>query len=268
MKIKNCFFKIAFLSTILIFCSALLNFRAADSLPDPTSSFYINDFAEILNQDTKQYILNNSKALDDSTSAQVVVTTVTSLNGTDIDDYALNLFRKWGIGNKTKNNGLLILLALNERKVKIKAGYGLEGAINDSKAGRFLDEYAVPYFKSDNWDQGIKTLYSALVSEVYKEYGKDMPESVSEVITTHNETYESSQVSTIIGFIIIALIVLFGGIFPLFLRRKNRNGRFVDDDSTGGFWGGFGGGNFGGGGFGGFSGGGGSAGGGGASRGF
>ncbi len=267
MKLRSSFLKIGFFSTILFFCGALLSFNA---MPEPTSSFYINDFANVLDQDTEDYILNNSKVLNEKTSAQVVVTTVQSLENMDVNDYATNLFRKWGIGDKDKSNGLLILLAPNERKVRIEVGYGLEGKINDAKAGRFLDEYAVPYFKNDNWNQGIKTLYSALISEVYSEYNMEMPEDVSNVISNHNETYESSQVGTITGFIIIALMIVFGGILPWIFRKKNRKGPFMNI-GPGGFWGGFfGGGGFGSDGFGGggFSGGGGSSGGGGASRGF
>jgi uncharacterized protein len=265
LKFKNRFFKITFLSAILIFCGALVNFRADINLPGATDEFYVNDFANVLSQETKQYILNNSNALDKKTSAQIVVATVDSLEGTDVENYAISLFRKWGIGDKEKDNGVLILLAPSERKARIEVGYGLEGKINDAKAGRFLDEYAVPYFKNDNWDQGIKTLYSALVSEVYSEYDMDMPEDVSNVIASHNETYESSQVSTVIGLIVIAIIVVFGGILPFIIRRKNHKGPFIDDN-PGGFWGM--GGDFGSDGFGGFSGGGGSSGGGGASRGF
>ncbi len=263
MKVKNCLIRTAFLSMILVFCGALLSFNAA---PEPTNLFYINDFANVLDQDIKDYILDNSNALEEKTSAQVVVVTVKSLEDMNVNDYAINLFRKWGIGSKDKDNGLLILLAPNERKVKIEVGYGLEGKINDAKAGRFLDEYAVPYFKNDNWNQGIKTLYSALISQVYSEYNMNMPEDVSNVISSHNETYENTQVGTIIGFVIIALMIVFGGILPWIFRRKNRGGPF-SNDGFGGFWG-FGGGSSGGGGFGGFSGGGGSSGGGGASRGF
>ncbi len=260
MKVKNSFFKIIFLSTVFIFLGMLFSFKA---MPNATNSFYIDDFANVLSQDTEDYILNNSAALAEKTSAQVVVATVDSLGSTNIDDYALNLFRKWGIGDKSKNNGLLILLAPNERKVKIEVGYGLEGRINDAKAGRFLDEYAVPYFKNDNWDAGIKTLYSALISEVYSEYNVEMPKDVASVISTHKETYESGQIGTIVGFIIVALIIAFGGILPWILRRRGFGGPFI-----GGGFSGFGKGDSDFGGFGGFGGGGGSSGGGGASRGF
>ena len=234
----------------------------------PTKDFYVNDFANVLNKETKSYILNNSVALYDKTKAQVVVATVDSLEGKDVTDYSLELFRNWGIGEKNLNNGLLILLSVGDRQVRIEVGDGLEGQINDSKAGRFLDEYGIPFFKNDEWDTGIKTLYSSLISEVYTEYDIEMPEEVSAVVENFDEISEDSKVSMLMGFVLIALILVFGGILPFIFRKKYHS--IYDDDTpythnTPTFFGGFGGSSGSGGGF---SGGGGSASGGGASRGF
>lgn len=236
----------------------------------PTKDFYVNDFANVLNQETKSYILNNSVALADKTKAQVVVVTIESLDGKDVADYSLELFRNWGIGEKNLNNGLLILLSVGDRQVRIEVGDGLEGRINDSKAGRFLDEYGVPFFKNNEWDTGIKTLYSSLISEVYTEYNIGMPEEVSAVVANFDEISEDSKVSMLMGFVLVALILVFGGILPFIFRKKHHSVYSNDDDNTPinntpTFFGGFGD-NSGSGG--GFSGGGGSASGGGASRGF
>ena len=235
----------------------------------PTKDFYVNDFANVLNQETKSYILNNSVTLFDKTKAQVVVTTVDSLEGKDVNDYSLELFRNWGIGEKNINNGLLILLSVGDRQVRIEVGDGLEGRINDSKAGRFLDEYGIPFFKNNEWDTGIKTLYSSLISEVYTEYDIEMPEEVSDIVENFDEISEDSKVSMLMGFVLVALILVFGGILP-FIFRKRRYSIYDDNDTPyinnpPTFFGGFGGSSGSGGGF---SGGGGSASGGGASRGF
>lgn len=238
----------------------------------PTSEFYINDFANVLSSETKKYILDNSATLCEKTKAQVVVVTVNSLDGKDLDDFSLELFRDWKIGDKDLNNGLLILLSINDRKVKVEVGNGLEGRINDSKAGRFLDEYSVPFFKNDDWDTGIKNLYSALMSEVYSEYNLEMPTEVSSVVSQCQDAAEESNDGVALGIAVLILVVIFGGIVPFFRRKRHPelidDNDFNDNNFGGGFWGGFGGGNDSGGGFGGFSGGGGSAGGGGASRSF
>lgn len=267
MNKKRCFLRLFLTSFLFVMCGA---FFCVGALPAHTDEFYVNDFVRILSQDTKTYIVDHSRALDNSTSAQVVVAVVESLEDKDVNDYALDLFRKWGIGAKGKDNGLLILLAPNERKISVEVGYGLEGKINDSKAGRFIDEYAVPYFKNDKWDEGVKMLYTALISEVYSEYGMERPEEVSSALSGYSQTYENSESSIIMAFIIFALIFVFGGILPWIFRKKRfKSNHYNDHDDFGGF-GGFGGGSWGsgGGGFGGFGGGGGSSGGGGASRGF
>lgn len=275
MQNSKVFFRILLTVFMLTFSSSF--FTADASVPQPSDSFYINDFADVINPESEEYILSNSVTLADKTGAQLVVATVESLEGRDVDSYALDMFREWKIGGSKDNNGVLILLAPNERGIRIEVGYGLEGRINDSKAGRFIDEYAIPRFKNDNWDEGILSLYLAVLSEIYSEYGVEIPENVSDKVMAYNEDRNDTHMSTIIGIIIVAVIVLFGGILPFVLRRRRRFGRgFHDGDdwndwdnwnSGGGGFGGFGG--FGGGDSGGsFGGFGGSSGGGGASRNF
>ena len=259
MKINKRIFNVLSIGCGLIFLSLISVVNAI--IPQHTENFYVNDFAEVISSEDEKYIFENSKVLADKTTAQVVVTTVRSLDGRDINDYATDMFRQWGIGDKEKNNGLLILLAPNERKVRVEVGYGLEGKINDSKAGRFMDEYAVPCFKNDDWDGGITALYSAIVSEIYSEYGLEMPENISDKILAYNETREDSHMGTVVGIIIVAVVILFGGILPFFVNKKKHLLDKGNDDWDD--FGGFGGFDSGGESFGGFGG---SSGGGGASR--
>lgn len=277
MQNSKVFFRMLLTTFMLTFSSSF--FTADASVPQPSDSFYINDFANVIYPENEEYILSNSKTLADKTGAQLVVATVESLEGRDVDSYALDMFREWKIGGSKDNNGVLILLAPNERKVRIEVGYGLEGRINDSKAGRFIDEYAVPRFKNDNWDEGILSLYLAVLSEIYSEYGVEIPENVSDKVMAYNEDRNDTHMSTIISIIIVSIVVLFGGILPFVLRRKRRFGRKFHDwddwddwdnwNSGGGNSGGFGGfGGFGGDSGGSFGGFGGSSGGGGASRSF
>ena len=240
----------------------LLAYACVFAKLSPTSEFYVNDFAGVLSGETKKYIVDNSAALCEKTKAQIVVVTVKSLEGKSVADYSLELFRSWGIGDKKLNNGLLVLLATEDREVKIQVGYGLEGRVNDSKAGRFLDQYGVPYFKNNDWDAGIKALYSALLREVYVEYNLDVPEQVESVIEELPNPQNDSRITAAVVIILVIGICIY-----VSFSKKHWSGR--TDYYGGGFWGGYGGFSGGsGGGFGGFSGGGGSTGGGGASRSF
>ncbi|MGI6776592.1 MAG: TPM domain-containing protein [Acetivibrionales bacterium] len=229
--------------------------------PEPTSGFFVNDFANVLDADTEKYIQETGIALLQKTTSQVVVVTLDSLGDEPLEDYALNLFRSWEIGDKEKDNGVLILLSVGDRASRIEVGYGLEGALPDGKTGRIQDDYMIPWFREGDYSQGIKNGYTVIVSEIYKEYGieSETEHVVPSVPSTEpGSAEEDSSLRTII-LVVIGIIVLivdwifFGGAITRFVLLVLLSGRR----------GGRGGGGFGGGGF---RGGGGSTGGGGSSR--
>ncbi len=94
-------------------------------------------------------------ALDDSTSNQIAIVLIKTLNDYPIEDYSVKLFRSWGIGNKKTNNGVLIIAAIDDHKVRIEVGYGLEGAIPDITANSIIEDDIVPAFKEENYYQGL-----------------------------------------------------------------------------------------------------------------
>lgn len=120
------------------------------------------------------YIINVNKKLYNQTGAQIVVVTIPSLEENSLEEYANQLFNKFGIGDKTKNNGVLLLLSLKERQFRIEVGYGLEGILTDGKTGRIQDEYIIPYLKNNNWNQGIKNGFNAILKIVADEYNIDV----------------------------------------------------------------------------------------------
>lgn len=239
-----------------------------------TDEFYVSDGANVLSEETKKFILSYSNDLCLKTQAQIVVVSVKDMGGKNERDYAIELARSLKIGGKD-DNGILIFLALSERKIDVEVGYGLEGAIPDSKAGRLIDNYALPYFKEDDFDNGILNLYKSILKEVYSEYDLEVPEEVASGLE-QNASDEVSLGVIIIFLILIAVTVI---IMIIFFSGSGKNGQDNNHgDSVGGFLGGYyagsrfgsgkSSGNFGSGGFGSSRGGGGSFGGGGASRGF
>lgn len=140
-------------------------------IPSATKEFYVNDYAGIFSDTWKEELCKAGEQLHDDTTAQLVVLTVDTTDGEDISDYAVETGRKWGIGSKDKNNGVLIVLSVSDRKVWVSVGYGLEGRLPDSKTGRLLDEYAVPSYKEDQFEKGTVELYYALLNEIREEYG-------------------------------------------------------------------------------------------------
>lgn len=169
------------LCTLLILClllPLLTLSAAARDIPNPTPRFYVNDFANLLDAETKDHIVSTNVQLYKQTGAQVVVVTLPSLEGDNLEEYATALFRQYGIGSQEKNNGVLLLLALEDRAFRIEVGYGLEGALNDAKTGRIQDDYIIPYLKDDKWNEGIRNGFDAIIQEVNAEYDAGLSDVV------------------------------------------------------------------------------------------
>ncbi|MDD4569666.1 MAG: TPM domain-containing protein [Tepidanaerobacteraceae bacterium] len=238
--------------------------------PKPSENLYVFDYANLIDDSDEQEMRKIAKVLDDKTKAQIVVVTVNDLSGMELEDYSLKVLRNWGIGDKEKNSGLLILvnkesLVNNKRgRIRIEVGYGLEGVINDGKAGSILDNFALPAFDVGEYSKGIKDSFMVISSEVAKEYGLDL-ESAELANLQDYSIKDDNDISlgNLLGIIIFIIIVLSlrrkGG--RRNYRRSPFNGPFFGPFGGGGGFGGFGGGSggFGGGGFGGGSGGGGGA---------
>lgn len=247
------------------------NVLAQKSIPKPNPMRLVNDNANVLNAYDVAVLEKKLIAFDDSTSNQIVVLTVHSLNGEIIEDVAVKTFREWGIGNKKTNNGILLLIAVNDRKVRIEVGYGLEGAIPDVIAKDIINNDIKPAFRQGNYLGGINKAVDNLTKAAAGEY---------KVKRSKKGKRDSSGGGSILGFVIILIVVFIilgasgggrgGGrrgridatdlILPMLFSGLGRGG-----NSGGGSWGG-GGWSGGGGGFGGFGGG--SSGGGGASGGW
>ena len=138
--------------------------------PSASSGIYVQDYAGVLSAPARSYLQNLGRQLEQKTTAQLVVVTVKSLNGAPLEDYSLKLLRDWGIGQKEKNNGVLLLVSTGDRKSRVEVGYGLEGALTDSLTGQIQDQYMIPYFRKGTYEPGIAYGYEALALRIAKEY--------------------------------------------------------------------------------------------------
>lgn len=237
-----------FVTTLLFFCS--LSVLALD-VPNPPKNGYVLDQTQTLTKEEIYTMNRMGLELQKKTKAQIAVLLIPTLEGEDVSDYANRVFRTWGIGDKEKNNGVLFLIALKDKQMRIEVGYGLEGAINDGKAGEILDQHAIPYFQKGKFGPGVMETYKVLVGEVSKEYGVSIDGS-----RTHakQDSIELSPFQLLlIGVGILALIIVdmtfFGGAITqsiLWILASGRGGG--SGRSGGGGFGGFGGGSSGGGG--------------------
>ena len=179
-----------------------------------TNAFYVNDYANILSSDTEEYIMNMNIELQKKTGAQIVVVTVSSLEGQSIEEYATELFRQFGIGDKNKNNGVLLLCSTGDRLFRIEVGYGLEGRLTDGKTGRIQDNYIIPYLKNNNYDYGIRNGFTAILNEVASEYGVTI--SGADKLNDISELKKKIQ----IYLSVFMALSLTGMLINFFIRKK------------------------------------------------
>ena len=118
---------------------------AVPNYPKPVG--YVNDFANIMSAETKQQTETRLRDYREKTSIEVAVVTVLSLEGETVEDYTLGLAQSWGVGDKKKDNGVVLLVAPNERKMRIEVGYGMESDLTDVQSGRIIRDIIIPYFK-------------------------------------------------------------------------------------------------------------------------
>ncbi len=227
---------------------------SAQNIPNkPNPPRLVNDFTNTLTADQQQALEKKLVTFDDSTSTQIAVVIVETLDGADISDYALQVGRSWGVGGANYNNGVVLLIAKSDRKINISTGYGVEGALPDITCKHIIDEIIKPNFKGNDFYRGIDEGTSAIIKAVKGEY---------QTPRQKNKGNTSGRIVLLIVIVIVLLTIFSrgggGGSYmsgrghrgfmgPMFFPMGGGFGSSSGNDSGGGF-GGFGGGSFGGGG--------------------
>ena len=163
---------LALLTALLLTVSAAAGtFTAfAASVPDPTSDFYVNDYAGVLSDATKNEIVDKNDGLYDATGAQIVVTVVQSTGGASMSQYAYDIANTWGIGSAEKNNGVLLLLSIDDDDYQCIQGSGLETLLPTTTLSRILQEDLEPDFAAKNYDAGVRKTFASLYDAVCEIY--------------------------------------------------------------------------------------------------
>lgn len=260
---------VVFCGSASIFGPALLA-QSVDQLPKPTD--YVSDYAHVLSAGAISEIDQIAGQLDHSAAkAQLAVVTVKSLDGEDRDQYANDLFHKWGIGGKGADRGVLIFLSIDDHQRRIEVGFGLEGILNDAKVGD-IGRAAVPYLRQKNYDAAVLTQVNQVAQVIAADANVTLnqDETAQPRVMTPRRVHHGSPFGGIILLIILLVLfggswifrLLFGGLLLNSLGGGWRGGGWGGGGwGSGGGWGGGGGGGFGGGdsggggGFGGFGGG-------------
>ena len=269
------------LSFLFALCLCLSVSVSAFAVVDRSESFYVADYSNVLSNDTEQMIINYNGSLEQQCQgAQIVVVTVDYLDGMYSDEYAYQLFNDWGVGSADYNNGMLLLLAVQENKAWLAYGLGLNSLIDSDQVDSLLDQYFWKDFDRGNYDEAVASLFKALLVWYDEQYDAQVVQSGTSASQGNGYTVGYSEpglgtrlshaLSSIIRILVVIAVLsaLFGSgrrrgggsWLPWFLLfnswNNNRRRGPWDDDHRGGPRGpgGFGGGGFGGGGFGGGSG--------------
>ncbi len=197
----------AFFSLFLCLCLHVPVLAAV--LPEPMPELYVHDVSHVLSEATRNRILEEARALEKACGAQIAVLVVPDLGGNDIRSFSHDVASAWKLGDAARDNGILVLLSVQDRKIRVEVGQGLEGCLPDARVGRLLDTYAVPAFRKNDFDAGIAALFAALADVVRAEYGLSTKgtgaEADTEWMETEGEWWE----------ILLGLVILFS--FPVLL---------------------------------------------------
>ena len=197
---------------------------AGELLPKPAQREYVVDTAGIVSAEDRAQIEKIGEELREKTKAEIVVVTVHTLDGADIESYANKLFRSWGIGDKQKENGVLLLIAKDDRKFRIEVGYGLEGEITDGRSGEILDKMK-PYFRDEKYSEGVLNAYQKLAAYAYRAAGvapgADVSETLEETFTNEEEE-PSILMNVLIFFLAIVGMIVLGVILNWLLGILNQ----------------------------------------------
>ncbi len=165
---------------------------AAFAVVEPPVDIYVGDYANVLSEETEQYIIEQNQLLEQATGAQIVIVTVDFLNGMDIENYAYTIFNDWGIGDAEKNNGLLLLLAIGEENYWAMQGKGLEGVLSSGMLGDYLYEYLEPGFAVGDYDNGVYNVFHAFLSWFYDYYDLSASGNIGDGVGIIGDPYENN----------------------------------------------------------------------------
>ena len=198
-------------SVIIAFALAAFTAFAVDV---PFLTGRVTDNAQILSDETRKAVTANLKAHEEKTTNQIAVLTVPTLEGVSIEEYAVTVFNTWKLGQKGKDNGILLIVAPKDRKLRIEVGYGLEGTMTDGIAGSIIRNAITPFFKNNDYDRGIDEGVRAIINVLE---GGQAP---TETAKSGEEVKKSSALDLEVADISVTEKILFGafifGIIGLF----------------------------------------------------
>lgn len=196
---------------LTVFCIPTFLFSA---IPKTQPTGYVNDFAGVLSVEQKNSLEQKLSLFNASTTNEIAVVTVKSLEGDYIEHYAVELFKAWGIGTKKNNNGVLLLIAVDDHKMRIEVGYGLEGALTDTLASQIIRNDLTPAFKQNDFYGGINLAVDDIIKVTQGEY-------VSSNTSSQSVSFNPEEALTFLIFLLVIGVNILTFIVSIFARSKS-----------------------------------------------
>lgn len=201
---------------IILIIAIIFSFNSALSLEVPKLQGRVNDYAGMLSSQEKQELEQTLKNIENNTSAQLVLLTLPSLEDENLEEYTMRVAEEWKIGKDKKDNGVILFIALKERRIRIEVGYGLEPVLPDARSGTIIRNIITPAFKQGQFYQGFSDAFLAMNSFI----------TGSDSIDQFEQSYAEEADDTFVEIIMIMIIVfVFILIFVLAGKKSMRSGR-------------------------------------------
>ncbi len=194
---------------LLLLFSFSLSAQNTPKRPNPQR--LVNDLAGILSEGERAELERKLVLYSDSTSTQIVVVTINTTGDYAVDQVALNILHDWGVGDKKKDNGIVILAAIDDRHVNIQTGYGMEGVLPDALCGRIIDRLIIPNFKQKKYYEGFNQATDAIIERAKGEYKND------------NIGGEEEEAGSVLIFLLVVGVI----IFVIIYSNRNNRGMMV-----------------------------------------
>lgn len=193
---------IKLVSMALLAVTIMFTSTAFAGIPQPSSSFYVADYSDVILQETEDYIVSKNAELEDLCGGQIVVVTVDFLDGMDIEDYCYKIFEEWKIGSSKENNGVLLLLAIGEEDYWCMQGKGLEKSLTSGEIGDMLWDYLEDDFAAGNYDAGVRSFFDAMYDRVGDIYDD------GSAAGTHNSDFSVVKIVVLAVVVIVILVAV------------------------------------------------------------
>ncbi len=204
-KNLNQFIKIFLISTFFVSFISIPAEVAGQSVRYPRYSGWVNDYARVINSADNAKISALIQEVKEKTGAEIAVVTVRDMQGLSIEEYSVGLYENWGIGQSGKDNGILVVLAMQEREVRIEVGYGLEGIIPDGRAGQILNRDIIPAFARGAYGEGFYAGVQSISEFIAEEYGVTLSEQHIRS-TPAGSSSDSGRGTSVCGIIFIIFL--------------------------------------------------------------